>query len=66
MAVGQVLPHRVFKPGLMTEASPERRLELRHVALLLLAVIAAALACISLIAHPPTQAPLATSYLPVR
>jgi hypothetical protein len=41
-------------------------LKRRHLALLLLAMIAAALSGLSLIVSPPTQQPVDTTYLPAR
>lgn len=64
MAIGRATLHREWTPGPNTGEWARRLWRLRHWALLLLALLAGALATIQLVADPPEQPPITTSYLP--
>jgi hypothetical protein len=69
MAVARPLRHRDFDPGLMEQTElrrrlTARRLKRRHLALVLVAIVAGVMASISLVLDLPDTLPPRPSYLP--
>jgi hypothetical protein len=64
MAIGRAVLHRELDAAPVSGEWARRLWRWRHWALVLLALLAAAMATVSLVADPPEQPPISTSYLP--
>ncbi|MFC4307668.1 hypothetical protein ACFPN2_01105 [Steroidobacter flavus] len=64
MAFGRVVLHRDLGAGSVSAEWARRLWRWRHWALFLLALLAAAVATVSLVTDPPQKPPITTSYLP--